>query len=128
MGVAALLVLLAAAAVASVSSSTGDLAFVLIGLAGATPFILVREFARRFEMARLDVITALLLDAAVAVVQVLTLIVLFLAGHLNGATAFLALALACAVGSLASLVKSRTHYEFSRASVVGAWTEFRFGK
>jgi O-antigen/teichoic acid export membrane protein len=129
MGVAALLVLVAAAAVAALSSSNGDLAFVLIGLAGATPFILVREFARRFEMARLDVITALVLDGVVAVVQVLTLIVLFLSGHLNGATAFLALAVACAVGSLASLVKSRTHYEFSRARVLSAWTQnFAFGK
>ena len=83
------------------------LAPLLLALAGAAPCWLLREFARRTAIAHLDVATALVLDASVAVLQFTSLAWLAATGALTGLTAIVSVAAATALGGLGWLVASR---------------------
>lgn len=97
--------------------------FVDIGwvLAGATPFLLMRDFARRFCFAHLVVGRALLLDGAVAALTIPSLALLAWYGHLSVTSAFAAMGAAGAVCSLGWYALSRR--AFSRSfHQIGATT------
>lgn len=77
-----------------------ELAPVLCALAGAIPFVLVRQFARELTFAHLKVLAVLILDVVVAAVQVGGLAYLAATGRLSAVTAHQVVGLACAVGAL----------------------------
>ena len=79
-------------------------------LAGVIPFILVREFARRFAFAHLRTFQALLLDVAVAVVNFALLGYFGWTGHLSALTALLSLGVACGLGGLGWLYLTRRQF------------------
>jgi O-antigen/teichoic acid export membrane protein len=85
----------------------GQMAAIIWVLAATTPFLLHREFARRFSYAHLRVRTALALDTTVAAIQLGGLLVLAGTGDLSAPAAFGVTGLACAVGSLLWLVTNR---------------------
>jgi hypothetical protein len=64
-------------------------------LAGATPLVLMREFARRFSFAHLRLRQVLMLDLVVSALNVIALASLGFTGRLSAATAFAALSLSC---------------------------------
>jgi O-antigen/teichoic acid export membrane protein len=101
-----LLVLAAAAGLASAGTVPG-LAAVLWTLAGMIPFALLREFGRRFAFARLRMAQALLLDAAVAAVQLTGLVWLATVGALSATTGYAVIGVACAVPGAVWLYRGR---------------------
>jgi O-antigen/teichoic acid export membrane protein len=93
-------VALAVGAVAlSLGGGLAGLAAVTWALAGVMPFALLREFGRRFAFAHLRMAQALVLDVAVAAVQLPGLAWLASTGRLSGPTAFVAFGGACALTS-----------------------------
>jgi O-antigen/teichoic acid export membrane protein len=115
------LVALAALAVAAVALSGGGavpgLGRVLWALAAVTPLTLLRDFARRFAFAHLRMAEALVLDLAVAGVQLLALVWLAWAGGLSAATAYLALGVACAGPVALWLYLTRRSFDLRGARV-----------
>ncbi len=100
-----------AAATFSAGIGMPQFAPVLWVLVGAIPFISLREFARRMALAHLRTGKALLLDAAVAVVQLGALAGLAVAGWLSAVTAYVVLGLACAVAGLIWLRAARRDFK-----------------
>jgi O-antigen/teichoic acid export membrane protein len=112
-------------------TTTGQshLSFLFWALMGAAPFLLLREFGRRFEMAHMKIGTATLLDGTVAGVQILLLLWLAKRDQLTGPSAFLVMGLACAIGGLLFLFLTRGRYAFSR-DATARWlrTNLSYGK
>lgn len=86
-------------------------------IAAVLPFILAREFARRFAFARLHMFPALAIDAAVSAIQLGGLGALAWSGHLNAHSACLSFGLACGLPTLAWLVATHREFQFSRTDV-----------
>jgi O-antigen/teichoic acid export membrane protein len=105
----AVILLAAACVLAAVSASPG-----LIGLFWAlvalTPFLILREFVRRFAFAHLRIAEALILDTAGAVVQVTALVGLASTGQMSAVAACAALGAAAALTGLAWLYVGRSHF------------------
>ena len=98
-------------------------------LAAAAPFVLLREFARRFAFAHLRLSNALLLDVAVAAVNVAALTWLGWTGRLSAISAFAALALSCAIGGIGWLYLARNEFAFRLAQLRPTLKHsFRLGK
>ena len=102
-------------------------------LAVAAPFVLLREFARRFCFAHLKVVDALVLDVLVAALNIAILCSLAAMGRLSAATAFLSIGASCGVGGFAWLYVARSHFEpsfkhlsaiFRQSSSIGKWVLF----
>ena len=74
------------------------------------PFRLLRNFARRFHYASLDLKRALVLDIAVAVLQVAALTVLYFFGPLTAAGAYLAVGAAYAIALLFWMVLQKSSF------------------
>jgi O-antigen/teichoic acid export membrane protein len=87
-----------------------EMALVTGAIAGALPFVLMREFARRVAFAHLEVGRALVLDVAVAVLQLSALGWLGLSAHMTAATACAALGAASAVTVAGWLYYTRTEF------------------
>lgn len=85
---------------------------IVLALAATAPFVLTREFARRFAFARLEVLGALLLDLVVAALTVLALGFLSWTGRLSAASAFVAVGLSCGIGTTGWLCFSRAGFAF----------------
>lgn len=85
-------------------------------LAGIIPFTLLREFGRRFAFAHLHMATALLLDIAVAMMQIGGLVWLAANGDLTSVTTYAVVGLACAAAGLPWLV-------LARAKIVLRWEQ-----
>jgi O-antigen/teichoic acid export membrane protein len=94
----------------SVSGISSQLACLAYVVAATLPFVLLREFARRYAFAQLDVSRALLIDASVAVLQLGSLVLLSLTGSLSAATAFAGVGIACAATSWVWLVSARAGF------------------
>jgi O-antigen/teichoic acid export membrane protein len=92
---------------------------IVLALAMALAFVLLREFARRFGFAHLNLKQVLLLDVVVAVLNLLFLSLLVKSGELSAVTALLALALSCAVGSIGWLWLARREFAFCLLAVHG---------
>lgn len=88
-------------------AGTARLSAMSLALAGALPFMLLREFGRRLEFAHLNMANALRIDIAVAVLQMVGLGWLAAKGHLSAITAFLSLGGACSVVSVIWLISHR---------------------
>jgi O-antigen/teichoic acid export membrane protein len=95
--------LTAGAAVVSAGVGPSGLGRVMWVLSALIGFVLLREFARRFAFAQLDMRTALILDAAIAVLQIAGLLWLFSLGRLSAAGAFAVIGMSCGVAGLAWL-------------------------
>ena len=93
----AFVALAAAATVLSCWPVMPGLAPVTWALAVATPFSLLREFGRRFAFAHLRMVQALVLDLAVAVVQLAGLAWLGSVGALSAVAACIVIGCACAL-------------------------------
>ena len=122
--------LLAAAAAnlaaAGVEANAVSLAWALCAV---TPFVLLREFSRRFAFAHLRVAQAAALDAVAVVVQIVALLSLASLGALSAATACLALGGASGVAGLLWLCHAKGRIVFcardTKATLAESW---RLGK
>jgi O-antigen/teichoic acid export membrane protein len=94
-------------------------------VAGAMPFVLLREFARRFAFAHLKMFRALMLDAAVAAFSVGMLAWLGWSGRLSAVTAFAALGVSCAIAGFGWLYLARREFELRlhqiRPTLMQSW-------
>lgn len=86
----AVLLTAAASGVLALEGASSLLAM-LCAIAGILPFVLTREFARRTAIAQLDIHRAVILDAAVAVIQLSALGLLGVTGRMSAITAAAAL-------------------------------------
>lgn len=90
-------------------------------LAGSIPFILMREFARRFAFAHLTVARALLLDLSVAVSMLFILAVLGWSGRLSASGAFAVMGIACGLTSVGWLYLTRNDFVWSLSQFKATW-------
>jgi O-antigen/teichoic acid export membrane protein len=111
------------------SARGAELAAVTWALAGVVPFALLREFGRRFAFAHLKVARSLMLDLAVAVIQLAGLGWLAWTARLTATTACAAIGNACALVGGAWLYLARGNFAI-RADQVWATMEksWRVGK
>jgi O-antigen/teichoic acid export membrane protein len=94
-----------------------ELVAITWALAGIAPFVLLREFARRFSFAHVHFGHALALDAAVAVLQLSSLGWLGWTGRMSAVTASLALGVSCAIAAFGWLYVARVEFAIRRAEV-----------
>jgi O-antigen/teichoic acid export membrane protein len=94
---------------------------VLWVLAGAAPFVLLREFARRVTMSQWRVLETVQLDLGVSFLQVVGLLGLAWAGTLSAGTAHAAVGLACALGALPWLVHARKDFAWRPEQLRSDW-------
>jgi O-antigen/teichoic acid export membrane protein len=87
-----------------------DLVVVTWAVAGIVPFALTRDFARRFSFAHFEFAGALLLDVAVALLQLLILCWLGWSGRMSAVGAWAALGGAYAVAAAAWLYCGRAEF------------------
>ena len=122
---ASMCVLSAAALALSAVGAHRDLAEMTWALAVTTPFVLTREFARRFGFAHLKVLHVLIVDGAVAAVNLGLLGWLSWTAQLSALTALAATGISCAVGSLAWLYVARSEFGFRfgllRTTLKASW-------
>jgi O-antigen/teichoic acid export membrane protein len=94
-------------------------------LAGVMPFVLMREFGRRFAFAHLHISQALLLDAAAAAIQLGALGWLAWSGRMSAVTACAALGVACGLTAIGWLYLFRADFAIRRgqlrASLKQSW-------
>jgi len=94
-------------------------------LAGALPFVLMREFARRFAFAHLAVAQALMLDLGVAALTVIAVGMLYWAGAVSAPAMIAATGICCAVTTVAWLYAVRRQFAVSfselRAALQQCW-------
>jgi hypothetical protein len=95
-------------------------------LAAAAPFALVREFGRQFAFAHLRPGQALILDAAVATIQLAGLGWLGWTGQISGDAACAVLGIACALVAIVWLYLARRNFVIRRelisATMLQSWT------
>lgn len=88
---------------------------------GAAPFLLFREYLRQLVFARLALRTAILLDVAVAVVQLGGLALLALFDRLTVGNAYLVMGGACATAALGWWSLPREPVRLQRSRIVPDW-------
>jgi O-antigen/teichoic acid export membrane protein len=110
LAVVAMLALAGAGLMFLVTGANPQFSAIAFILTVTTPFILLREFARRFAFAHLKLFRAMLLDLGVAALTVLSLAWLGWTEQLTAVTAFLATGFSCAVGAMAWLMASRREF------------------
>jgi O-antigen/teichoic acid export membrane protein len=112
-----------------VGGARPEAAAITWALAAVTQFALLREFARRFAFTHLKVAHALLLDAAVAAMQLAMVGALAWSGRMSAVTALGALGLSSGLAGLGWLYVARAEFAIRlaglRASVRHGW---RLGK
>lgn len=95
-------------------------------LAAVAPFALVREFGRQFAFAHLRTGQALILDAAVATIQLAGLGWLGWTGRISGAAACAVLGVACALVAIVWLYLAHRNFVIRReqisATMLQSWT------
>jgi O-antigen/teichoic acid export membrane protein/peptidoglycan/xylan/chitin deacetylase (PgdA/CDA1 family) len=98
-------------------------------LLGAAPFLLLREYARRFTLAHFAMGIAITIDVVVAVLQLGVLLALRHLGLLSAAAAYGAMGAACAVACLCWWFLDSQPMCFSRARFWRDWgRNWSFGK
>jgi O-antigen/teichoic acid export membrane protein len=86
-------------------------------LAAVVPFVLVREFGRQFAFAQLHMGQVLMLDSAVAAIQLAGLGWLGWSGRMSSATACAALGVACASAAVVWLYLARGSFAIRRDQI-----------
>jgi O-antigen/teichoic acid export membrane protein len=120
-------VLLAVSALGLFSSGSGpELTAMAWVLAAVAPFALVREFGRRLAFAHLHMGLALVLDIAVAAIQLLALCWLGWTDRMSATSAYAAIGGACALTSIVWLYLARANFVI-RADHVRATTKQSWG-
>ena len=129
LSVAAAFVAGAAALLASALDANRGLIEIGWALAGVTPFVLMREFARKFSFAHLAVARALLLDCAVAALMLLSLTLLAWSGRLSSANALAVMGIVCGVASFGWLYFARHDFSCNLRQLVPTfWRSWQIGK
>ena len=82
------------------------------------PLYLGREFARRFDFARLHMAGALVVDVGVAALQIVLLLTLGLQGHLTSAIAILVIGASCGTMVAFWFVRRRNEFSLSGAKLM----------
>lgn len=100
-----------AGAVVALSGGGLEVTAIMLILATVAPFVILREFARRFAFAHLRVIHALALDSLVAALQIGVLGALAWTGTLSTFTALAALGAACAAAGVSWLLLARHEFK-----------------
>jgi O-antigen/teichoic acid export membrane protein/tRNA A-37 threonylcarbamoyl transferase component Bud32 len=93
------------------------------GLTAVAPFLILREFARRFAFAHLRVAQALVLDTAGAVIQLMALVFLGWTGQMSAVNAYAALGIAGALTSLVWLYIARASFTVCADQILGGTKE-----
>lgn len=114
LNVIAMIVLGIGCAVLMLTTVSGQFITLLLILAVLLPALLLREFARRFAFAHLDVRSALVLDTVVSVFQLTGIGVIALFGEVTAIWAFVATGVASAVGGFVWVCMSRRQFSFDR--------------
>lgn len=120
LGALSTLVVGAAALLLSALHANRGLVDIAWALACAIPFVLLREFARRFAFAHLDVSMALKVDAAAAVLLVGALGALGWSGELSAASAIVAIGGASGLASLGWLYLAKARFAWSVRELIPA--------
>ena len=98
-------------------------------LAGAIPFILLRDFARRFSFAHLAPEEAVAIDVVVILLQAASLAALWYCGQLSAATGYAVMGAACAVTVAIWWRRNRQSIRFSFSNIVDHWRQnWSFGR
>lgn len=125
LSVGATIVLSATAFGLFVTGANPEVVQIAWALAAITPFVLMREFARRFAFAHFKMQHALLVDTAVAAVSIVGLVWLGWSGRMSAVTALGAMGLACGVGTAGWLFLAHAQFEFRlnqvRATLQRSW-------
>jgi O-antigen/teichoic acid export membrane protein len=101
-------------------------AFVLMGV---IPFILLREYARRFPFAHLALTTAVVVDVVVAVVQLAALLALRWFGMLSAAAVYGVMGASCALAAACWWLLDDQPMQFSRERYFADWRRnWSFGR
>ncbi len=90
----------------------GQCAYLCVALAASTPFILIREFARRVVYADLKPEAAVALSGGVSLLQLAMMFGLHFAGWLDAGTAYLAMGALSAIGGGMWLWSNRADFQF----------------
>lgn len=120
LGALSTLVVGAVALLLSLLHTDRSLVDIVWALAGAIPFVLLREFARRFAFANLNVSMALKIDAAAALFMVVAIGALGWAGELSAARAIVAIGAACGLATLGWLYLAKARFAWSVRKLVPA--------
>ena len=92
-------------------------------ISATAPFVLLREFGRRFSFAHLNMGEALAIDTTVAIVQLILLVWLHWTGLMSAVTAIMAIAGACAFTGILWLAFARTKFSVERTQVQSSMAE-----
>ena len=104
--------------------------FVILTLAALIPFLVMREFARRYAFAHLNMGSAVALDVSVAVIQISGLLLLAQFNLLTPANALICLGVACGLAAVVWFFGNRSSFvvdrrflkkNLSRKWVLGRW-------
>jgi O-antigen/teichoic acid export membrane protein len=109
-----------AGVLASQESASQMLPLILI-LAAALPLFLLREFIRHFTFSHLKMGTALLLDAAVSLIQLCTLGLFAWFGVLTVPVVFAVMGGSCLLASLGWFWTKTERFEISRSAAIRDW-------
>ena len=101
----------------SVRGAGPEMVAIAWAMVGVIPFVLIREFGRRYAFARLQMAQALILDMAVAVIQLAALVWLGWSGWLSAVTACAALGGACGLTAIGWLYLARADFAVRVAHV-----------
>lgn len=99
------------------SGASPELVAITWALAAVMPFALLRDFFRRFAFTHLQMAHALLLDAAVAAIQLSSLGWLGWTGSMSAVTATVALGGSCGIVALGCMLLSRARFSIRRNQV-----------
>lgn len=102
-------------------AETDRLHGVAFAVAGAAPFLLFREFLRQLTFARLSLWKVVLLDAAVAIVQLGGLAALAFGGRLTVGNVYLVMGAGCASAAAGWWLLSADRIVFRRSRVLADW-------
>lgn len=123
------LLLLAAIGIGIHLLSSSSLGIAFISLALFSPFMLLREFARRYLLTHLRFVQVVVLDSAVAVLQVAGMLLLAVSNNLSVPAAFAAVGLSCSVVGIVWIIQSRRQFPIRlhglRSAALRNW---RFGR
>lgn len=110
-----------AATFLSFGSGRNDFSQIIWILAAITPFIVLREFGRRFAFAHMRMKVAVVLDLVMAIIQIGGLSLLAVTDLLSARTALWTMGLAAAVSSTGWLIYDRRQFSFRLKKVIPAW-------
>jgi O-antigen/teichoic acid export membrane protein len=93
------------------------------------PFIMVREFGRRFSFAHLKVQDVLTLDLSALVPQLFALLMIISLYRLSATNAYSIIGMGCALGGSLWIVRNRNSFAVNREQVKEDWRKnWQFGK